>query len=66
MTVKIYVYHIIDKQGNYIERNLPELHHAETVVKFLEETESRYDLAIVSEHKPQLDNHILGRDPDLH
>jgi len=66
MDTKIYTYHVIDKNGNYIERNLPDRNHAEVVIRFLEETEHRNDLAIIAEHKPQLKGHILGRDPDLH
>jgi len=66
MTVKIYVYHIVDRCGRYLEKNLPDRHHAEVAISFLQEMEDRNDLTIVEEHRPQLDNHILGRDPDLH
>lgn len=66
MNAKIYLYHIIDSTGNYVERNLPEKSHAQTVINFLEETQGRKDLAVIAEHRPQLHGHKLGRDPDLH
>jgi len=62
--MKYYRYHIVDGAGVPIESNIPTREAAETVVKFLEETDNLHNLSVVEEHVPQATG--LGRDPDLH
>lgn len=62
---KIYRYHLIDSEGVYREKNIPERDQAETIARFLQEQE-QVILTIEEEHVPQLKNGKLGRDPDLH
>lgn len=54
----------MDGAGRPIESNIPTREAAETVVKFLEETDNQHNLTIIEEHVPQATG--LGRDPDLH
>lgn len=62
---KIYKYHLVDKQGKYWEKNIPEYSQAETIRAFLQERD-HVELQIEEEHVPQLHGHVMGRDPDLH
>jgi len=60
---KIYRYHLVDREGVYWEKNIPERKQAETFREFLEQTHT-IQLEIEEEHCPQATG--LGRDPDLH
>tara|TARA_B100000282_G_C31647609_1_gene451509 strand:+ start:503 stop:745 length:243 start_codon:yes stop_codon:yes gene_type:complete len=66
MLAKIYKYHIVDFEGNRIESNIPDQEQAEIFLQFIIDRDGRTDLKIEKIHSPQLDGHILGRDPDLH
>tara|TARA_B100000925_G_scaffold159264_1_gene119555 strand:- start:600 stop:800 length:201 start_codon:yes stop_codon:yes gene_type:complete len=66
MTGKIYKYHIVDSEGNYIESNIPDEEQAYTYLRFIADRDNRSDLSVEKIHSPQLNGHILGRDPDLH
>jgi hypothetical protein len=62
---KIYRYHLIDDQGNYLEKDIPEESQAQTIANFIWESQG-VQVSIEKEHVPQLHGHRLGRDPDLH
>jgi len=57
-------YHIVDRQGNRVESNIPDQTQAETFLQFLKDKNPHEEYTVERERIYTVKG--LGRDPDLH
>ena len=65
-TVPNYRYHILNREQERVESNLPDRSHAEAVIDHLKLTDPTNEYAIEQEQIYSRESTRLGRDPDLH
>jgi len=65
-TVPQFKYHILNSQGDRVEPNLPDKHHADAVIAHLKLTDPLNVYTVEQEQIYSKESTRLGRDPDLH
>ena len=65
-SVPQYRYHIVNRQQERVESNLPDEQSANAVIDHLKLTDPHVEFEIVEEQIYSRESTRLGRDPDLH
>ena len=66
MSVPQFRYHIVNRQQERVESNLPDRHTAQAVIDHLKLTDPHVEFEIIEEQIYSRESTRLGRDPDLH